>query len=157
MIWLHPLLEHYQVEMLIFLSFLSLDYQIINHRFVPGTLKCSSPTAAQSLQDNLFWWKKKKKSTCDDDGVCPGRSKLQRHLMLMLVDSEVVLVGKPLHRKKHSKKVDRISRRCEMKRSSFVKRKQKREWTKTICLGKWSRSQEMSYRVITFTVSTGLH
>lgn len=34
--------------------------------------------------------------TCNNDRICPGWSKLQRHLMLVFVHSQVVLVGKPL-------------------------------------------------------------
>lgn len=34
--------------------------------------------------------------TCNDDRICPGWSELQRHLVLVFVYSQVVLIGKPL-------------------------------------------------------------
>lgn len=46
---------------------------------------------SRSKAMNLSW-----SQTCNDDRICPGWSELQRHLMLVFVYSQVVLIGKPL-------------------------------------------------------------
>lgn len=56
-----------------------------------------------ALLGNFFQKKKKKKTvctmrkrTCNNNRICPRWSKFQRHLVLVFVYSQVVLIGKPL-------------------------------------------------------------
>lgn len=37
-----------------------------------------------------------RKQTCNNNRICPRWSKFQRHLVLVFVYSQVVLIGKPL-------------------------------------------------------------
>lgn len=103
------------------------------------------------------------KNTCDDDGVCPGRSELQRHLMLVLVDSEVVLVRKPLHKqtrrerktfiKVELRKREQAGVRSE--RKTLVKLKQITGSGLRDDLSRKMIMQPRNFFLITFTVNTG--